>query len=120
MVAKKKKVSNSMISRNVFDINDALGRAALLRKDYLAAGDYLLKAADVPGGDPALRSFGPDLWLARALLRAGYKDFVLTFLKRCKAFWSPARLDEWIATLQGGGSPDFSQNIFSQDPILSH
>ncbi len=119
MVAKKK-IPVIMIGRNDYDINDALGRAALLRKDYLAAGDYLLKAADTPAPSPAMRTFGPDLWLARALLKAGYKDVVRLFLERCKVFWSPERVDEWISTLQSGGSPDFGQNIFSQDPILSH
>jgi hypothetical protein len=116
----KKKLPASAIGRNVYDINDALGRAAFLKKDYLSACDYLLKAADTPGRDPALITFGPDLWLAQALLKAGYRDAVLTFLERCKAFWSRPRLDEWISVLQNGGSPDFGPNIFSKNPILSN
>jgi hypothetical protein len=117
--AKKKWLPLSTHSRNVYDINDALGREAFLRKDYFAAGDYLLKAADGPGKDPSLITFGPDLWLANALTAAGFKDVVLTFLGRCKAFWPNPRLDEWISVLQNGGSPNFSKNIFSKDPILS-
>lgn len=119
LVAKKKPPRISTVSKNIYNINDALGRAAFLRKDYPAACDYLLKAADTPGKSPALLSFGPDLWLARALLAQGYKDVVLTFLQQCKAFWSPPRLDEWISVLESGGVPDFRQNIFSNDPILS-
>lgn len=119
LVAKKKPLPISVVSENIYDINDALGRAAFLRKDYPAACDYLLKAADTPGKHPALLSFGPDLWLARALLAQGYKDVVLTFLQRCKAFWSPPRLDEWISVLESGGVPDFRQNIFSNEPMLS-
>ena len=44
LVAKKKPLSISVISKNVYNINDALGRAAYLRKDYPAACDYLLRA----------------------------------------------------------------------------
>ena len=114
-----KNIQPSMKGSNIYDINDALGRAAFLRQDYLAAGDYLLKAANTPGS-PVLRSFGPDLWLARGLLQAGYKDVVLTFLERCKAFWPKPVLDKWISVLQDGGSPNFSLNIRSDEPILSH
>ncbi len=115
----KTKYPFSSISRNVYNINDSLGRAAFLAKDYTAAGDYLLKAADTPGEDPALRTFGPDLWLARALLGVGYKDVVLTFLERCKVFWPKPQLDEWISVIQSGGTPDLSHNIFSAEPVLS-
>jgi hypothetical protein len=118
LLAKRKFVPKSSIGRTTYDINDALGRAAFLRKNYPAACDLLLKAADTKG-DPALRSFGPDLWLARALLQAGYKDFVLTFLQRCKVFWDPPRLDDWISLLQSGGTPDFGMNIFSKNPATS-
>jgi hypothetical protein len=107
-------------SSNVYNINDALGRAAFLRQDYAGASDYLLKAADTPGKDPALSTFGPDLWLARALLKAGYKDVVITFLERCKAFWPSPHIDEWVSALQDGRSPDFSHNIWSAEPVLSH
>lgn len=106
-------------SRNIYNINDALGRAAFLSKDYLAAGDYLLKAADTPGKDSVLTTFGPDLWLARALLRVGQKDVVLTFLQRIRNFWSKPRLDEWIAVLETGGSPDLWPNVRSTDPVLA-
>jgi hypothetical protein len=107
-------------SANVYGVNDALGRAAFLRQDYAAASDYLLKAADTPGKDPALSTFGPDMWLARALSEAGYKDVVITFLERCKAFWPGPHVDEWIAALRDGRSPNFSHNIWSAQPVLSH
>jgi hypothetical protein len=106
-------------SKNIYNINDALGRAAFLRKDYATASDYLLRMADT-SGDPALRTFGPDLWLAQALATTGYKDVVVTFLERSKAFWSGPHVDEWISVLHNGGSPDFSHNIWSAEPVLSH
>ena len=103
----------------IFVVNDALGRAAFLRQDYMAAGDYLLKAADTPGS-PALHTFGPDFWLARALLQAGQRDVVLTFMERCKAFWPKPALDEWISVIKDGGSPKFAYHIRSNEPILTH
>lgn len=105
-------------SRNIYNINDAFGRAALVHKDYLAAGDYLLKASDTPGKDPTLRSFGPDMWLAEGLLKAGYKDVVLTFLERCSLFWDPPRLNQWIVVLRNGGEPDLTKQVYSHDPAV--
>lgn len=113
----KTKRQPPLYSGNFYNINDALGRAAFLRKDYLTACDYLLKAADTPGKDPTLRSFGPDVWLARALLTAGYKDAVLAFLERCKAFWDNPILNQWITVLKDGGTPDLSKKVYSHDPI---
>jgi hypothetical protein len=108
----------SMMGQEIYEINDALGRAAFLRKEYQAAGDYLLKAADTPGS-PVLGSFGPDMWLAQSLLIAGEKDVVLTFLERCKAFWKNPKLDQWIAALQEGKSPDLRPNIYSSQTLPS-
>ena len=113
LAAKNKRIPSA--GRSIYDINDALGRAAFLRKDYLEASDDLLQAADT-SGDPALKTLGPDLWLARALLSAGYKDVVLTFLERCKSFWPKPQLDQWIEILKSGGSPDLSHNIYSAEP----
>ncbi len=107
----------SISSQNTYNINDAFGRAAFLRKDYLAAGDYLLKAGETPGKFPALRSFGPDMWLAQALLKTGHKDFVLTFLESCKGFWDTPSLNQWIAVLRDGGEPDLRKQVFSKEPI---
>ena len=103
-------------ARNVYDINDALGRAAFVRGDFQAASDYLLKAADIPAGAPGVTTLccaGPNLWLAKSLLDAGYREVVLKFLEACKQFWTqPAerRLDQWIAAIRGGGSPDLLPN----------
>lgn len=103
--------------RNLYNINDALGRAALLRQDYLSACDYLLKASEAGGGDPAMTTFGPDFWLAQALLNKGYRDVVELFLRQCQAFWTRDVLTQYIETLERGGTPDFTKNIFSNQPI---
>jgi hypothetical protein len=103
-------------ARSVYDINDALGRAAFVRGDFKTAGEYLLKAADFPAGTPGATTLcceGPNLWLAKSLLDAGQREVVLKFLEACRQFWTqPAeqRLDQWIAATRGGGSPDLLPN----------
>jgi hypothetical protein len=99
-------------AENIYNINDALGRSAFKRKDYLTAGDYLLKAAETPGSG-LLSTFGPDLWLAQSLLDVGQRDVVLTFLQRCKNFWPSPKLDKWITEAQNGQTPDLHSNVNS-------
>jgi hypothetical protein len=53
------------------------------------------------------------MWLAQALLRAGYRDDVLTFLEGVGKYWtmdSEGKLDVWIADLKKGVVPDMRQN----------
>ncbi len=103
-------------ARNVYDINDAMGRAAFARGDLKAAGEYLLKAAEIPPGTPGADTLccaGPNLWLAKSLLDAGQRDVVLKFLEECKQFWTQSvdhRLDQWIAAIRNGESPDLLPN----------
>lgn len=115
---KEKKLWSKGTRDYIYNINDALGRAAFLRKDYPAAGDYLLKAADT-SGDAALAK----LW-AKPLARASsferrQKEVVLIFLERCKAFGSKPQLNEWISVIKNGGTPEFGTNIRSKDPVPS-
>jgi hypothetical protein len=103
-------------ARNVYDINDALGRAAFVRGDFKKASEYLLKAADIPAGTVGATTLccaGPNLWLAKSLLDSGYRPVVLKFLEACKQFWTqPAdgHLDQWIAAIRRGETPDMLPN----------
>lgn len=103
---------------NLYQINDALGRAAFLSGDYKSASDYLQKAAEPPSGSVGtvrLDVFGPNLWLAQQLLHVGKRDVVLKFLVTCRErFWTHDtwNLDKWIAAVQQGDSPDFLPNSF--------
>lgn len=51
--------------------------------------------------------------LANALLQKGEKDVVLEYFSLCRAFWKmgSAKLDEWSATVRGGGIPSFGANL---------
>jgi tetratricopeptide (TPR) repeat protein len=92
--------------------NFVLGRVALRKGNVQLAGQHLLDAGSTPGS-PQLNSFGPNLTLAKELLERGQGPVVLQFFARCKNFWKMDRgkLDEWSATIRGGGIPEFTQNL---------
>jgi hypothetical protein len=85
-----------------FEIHSAhivLGHVALQTGDLAAAQRHLLAAADVSGRDPVLRTYGPDLELAQALLEEGLRESVLEYLKTWRRKrWTVGRelLDWWI------------------------
>jgi hypothetical protein len=89
-----------------------LGRAALRRGNVPTAKDHLLAAGAV-AGSPQLDSFGPDMTLAKELLDKGERDTVVAYLQACSKFWKmgAGRLQEWIATIKSGGTPDFGANL---------
>jgi hypothetical protein len=58
--------------------NVVLGRAALQEGEIDHAKEYLLAAGRTPGS-PQLNSFGPDMTLAKDLLKRGEKDVVLEY-----------------------------------------
>jgi len=91
-----------------------LGLVALRRGDRGAAGVELLAAGRTPGS-PQLNSFGPNMRLAQALLRAGDREVVLQYLELCAKFWTlplgAERLAEWAAQVRAGAVPDFRANL---------
>jgi len=91
--------------------NIILGRIALQRGDIAGAKSRLLAAGETPGS-PQLDSFGPNMTLAKELLQKGERDTVLSYLQSCAKFWKMGvdKLQGWIATIKGGGTPDFSAN----------
>jgi tetratricopeptide (TPR) repeat protein len=93
--------------------NIILGRIALQRGDIAGAKSHLLAAGETPGS-PQLDSFGPNMVLARDLLKKGERETVLSYLQACTKFWKMGgdTLSGWIATIKGGGIPDFSANLF--------
>jgi hypothetical protein len=92
--------------------NIVLGRIALSRGDIAGAKEHLLAAGENPGS-PQLDSFGPNMTLAKELLEKGEREVVLTYLQSCGKFWKMGgdELQRWIATIKGGGTPDFGANL---------
>lgn len=87
-----------------------LGHVALARADLDQARAHLLASA-ATSGSPQLGSFGPGMTLAEELLERGEVDTVTDFFERCKRFWNPETLDQWIAAARAGVAPDFGPNL---------
>jgi len=84
--------------------NIYLGHVALMENDIDLAEKYLIKASKAPGTWSL-----PDTGLANKLLTIGKKDTVLVYLELCKKFHKriPNDIDEWIETINSGGTPLF-------------
>ena len=93
-----------------------LGRVALGRDhDVAKAKSALLTAGQTPGSR-VLKSFGPDMTLAKELLEVGERDTVLQFFEECRSFWTinsgAGALDAWTAVVKGCCRlPKFGANL---------
>ncbi len=93
------------------DVNQAytvLGLLAL-REGHVDEAKACLIASAKTKGSPQLKSFGPNMSLAWALLQKGEKKAVLQYLDLCGHFWAMGtnRLNKWSKTIKDGGTPDF-------------
>jgi len=89
--------------------NNVLGLVALNRDGDVATAKTNLLAAAKTKGSKILARWGPTLALAKALLDKGEKEVVLEYFQECKSFVTQnPKLDDWIAMLKGGGTPDLS------------
>lgn len=99
--------------------NTVLGLISFERGDLSKAGDHLIAAGTLKWGYPTLRSFGPNMLLAKKLVEKGEREAVLKYLEKCAGFWQmeDGRLAKWKKTIEDGGVPDFSRTL---DNALSH
>ncbi len=89
-----------------------LGRLALLSDDVEAAEKYLLLSGQIKEGQ--LTFWGPNMTLARELLRRNRTEAVLQFLGECSHFWRPdchPKSDSWAAIIRSGKMPDLGANL---------
>lgn len=88
--------------------NLILGRIALVDGNVAEAKSRLLLAGKT-GGSPQLKSFGPNMLLAKELLERGEKAVVLEYLGLCKKFWtSPNQeLEQWTNDVRSNRIPKF-------------
>ena len=63
-----------------------LGLIATNAREIDKAKDYLIRSGKVPSS-PQLKTFGPNMLLAKALLEQGESAIVLDYLELCKSFW---------------------------------
>jgi hypothetical protein len=104
--------SDSQYGQAVHDAHTALGLVAVHEGDLDAAQIHLLKSGMTPGS-PVLGSFGPNMSLARELIKAGKTDVVLQYFDQCAGFWDMGKeeLAKWRAIVEQGGMPDFGANL---------
>lgn len=98
----------------IFSGHTVLGRVALGRDHNVADAKAALLASGKTRGSRTLRSFGPNMSLARDLLMAGERDAVLQFFEECRAFWKGkgGKLDEWAEVVRGCCRlPEFGANF---------
>lgn len=96
----------------VHDSHVVLGRLALASGDRSAACQHLLDAGDTRGS-PQLKSFGPNMTLARDLINAGERKCVLQYFQKCRRFWEMGldKLNEWDDAVRHEQMPEFGANL---------
>ena len=84
-----------------------------LSKGKVASASKMLELASKISPTPQLRSFGPNLSLADALLKNGEKQVVLSFLEECADFWDlgGSLIKDWMNQIELGQYPDFGTNL---------
>ena len=92
------------------DANQVLGLIALSKGDIDEAKRRLLASAD-SNGSPTMKTFGPNMQLAKALLEKGEKDVVVDYFDRCGKFWKDRQLAAWKDSAMKGEVPDFGSNV---------
>lgn len=106
--------SNWNSGNAIHHANVMLGRIALRNGDTESAKSYLMKAGNTPGS-PQLKTFGPNMILAKELLESGEKDAVLNYLKSSTKYWnwlfSWRKLRNWRKEIQRNIIPDFGANL---------
>lgn len=92
--------------------NSALGRIALRNGDLTLARRYLLASTDSMGS-PQMNLFGPNMSFADEMLKAGEKEAVLSYLRRCRRFWEMGHnhLDAWESLIRKDIHPAFGANL---------
>jgi hypothetical protein len=89
-----------------------LGLLALQKDDVTRAEVELLAAGRTPGSG-TISKYGPNMSLAKALLRRDGETAVLAYLEECRLFWDDhGRLDEWELAVEQGELPDFKGRLW--------
>ena len=91
--------------------NLVLGRIAIMANDVVRAKGHLLAAGHVPGSS-VLKSFGPNMLLAKELIEREEREVVIEYLDLCAKFWEKQdQLAQWKSIVKQGAMPDFGFNL---------
>ncbi|MEC4673491.1 MAG: hypothetical protein VST68_04825 [Nitrospirota bacterium] len=96
----------------IHDGNMVLGRLALFDGNLEKAKKHLFESGKTPGS-PQLNSFGPNMSLARDLVKEGEEKVVLEYFYLCRQFWKLdfGKLSRWTFYIQVGITPGFGVNL---------
>lgn len=111
-IAKYNENENYDVGDAIHNSNIALGRLEIKKGNIKAASNYLLEAGKTLGS-PTLKSFGPNMSLAKELLEKGEIESVVKYFELCKKFWKmeDGRLEEWTNLAKAGEMPIFEANL---------
>ena len=96
----------------IHKVNTVLGLAAL-RENNVKDAKRRLVLSGMTLGSPQLDSFGPNMMLAKELMKVGESTSVLEYFHMCRQFWKSdfGALDSWEQTVQKGGIPNFGNHL---------
>lgn len=102
---------NPILADPVHQAQIVLGRVALVNGDVREAKERLVLAGQT-AGSPELKSFGPNMSLAKELLEKGERETVIKYFEECARFWMhKEKLDQWTAQVRAGEVPQFGANL---------
>ena len=101
---------------SIHSANIILGRLALQSGDREKAKAHLLAAGRV-SSTPELTRSGPDMLLARELLKEKETEVVLEYFELCETLCEKPELKQWAEQVKEGRIPDFGNSRFRQPKI---
>jgi len=102
---------NPILVDPVHHAHIVLGRVALVNGDMREAKEQLMLAGQT-AGSPSLKSFGPNMSLAKDLLDKGERDTVIKYFEECASFWKDGgKLSQWTTQVRAGETPQFGANL---------
>lgn len=115
LIASKDYKSNWNYSNAIHLAHLVLGRVKFFQNDIEGAKGELILASKV-SGSPQLKSFGPNMFLAKELLEKGERAVVIKYIDNCLSFWrsknAKSKIKNWKKIVNEGKIPDFAGNLF--------
>jgi hypothetical protein len=92
--------------------NLVLGRLAL-QDGHVEEAKARLLASVKTTGSPVMKSFGPNMRLAKELLERGERAVVIEYLQLCSVFWQTGdhQAEKWVYEIEQGNVPSFGANL---------
>jgi hypothetical protein len=110
----KKYAKEERYSKAIHHGNLALGRISLYMKNLKTAERYLWAASKIKGSNE-MKASGPNMTLAKDLLKEGSKEAVILFINECSNWWegeeARTKMNDWKRTIEENGVPDFKDNM---------